>query len=192
MSPDPGAAIDVVSNSVVDATGPTSGALQGAHHRRRLQTQWRTLPDLSTACPQAACHRRRRQPRWWTLLDSPSAPPRGATIDIVFKTRWRMLSDPLIAPPGGSHQRRLKPQWWTLSDPPAAPLGAPPSMSSSKFSSRSCQTCRQHPQGPRHRCHLQNSVAEAARPVGSTPWGPAIDIILNLGGGRCRTHRQRP
>jgi hypothetical protein len=95
-------------------------------------------------------------------------------------------------PPGGSHQRRLRPQWWTLSDPPAAPLGAPPSMSSSKFSSRSCQTCRQHPQGPHHRCHLQNSVAEAARPVGSTPRGPAIDIILNLGGGRCRTHRQCP
>jgi hypothetical protein len=30
---------------------------------------------------------------------------------------------------------------------------------------------------------------DAARPAGSTPRGPAIDVFFNLGGGRYQTYR---
>jgi hypothetical protein len=36
------------------------------------------------------------------------------------------------------------------------------------------------------------SVVDATGPTGSAPRGPAIDVFFNLGGGRYRTHRQRP
>jgi hypothetical protein len=28
-------------------------------------------------------------------------------------------------------------------------------------------------------------------PLTVPPWGPAIDVVFKLGGGHCRTHRQR-
>jgi hypothetical protein len=45
------------------------------------------------------------------------------------------------------------------------------------------------PLGARHRRHLQNSVVDAARPAGSTPRGPTIDVFFNLGGGRYQTYQ---
>jgi hypothetical protein len=33
---------------------------------------------------------------------------------------------------------------------------------------------------------------DAVGPTGSTPQGAPIDVLFNLGGARCRTHRQRP
>jgi hypothetical protein len=44
-------------------------------------------------------------------------------------------------------------------------------------------------QGARHRHRLQNSVADAAGHAGSTPRGPAINIVLDLGRGHCRTRQ---
>jgi hypothetical protein len=35
-------------------------------------------------------------------------------------------------------------------------------------------------------------MVDAARPTGSVPQGPAIDVIFNLGGGRYQTRRQCP
>jgi hypothetical protein len=49
-----------------------------------------------------------------------------------------------------------------------SPSGAPPSTSSS------------------------TSGVDAVGPTGSTPQGAPIDVLFNLGGARCRTHRQRP
>jgi hypothetical protein len=37
-----------------------------------------------------------------------------------------------------------------------------------------------------------NSVLDVVGPAGSAPRGPAIDVVLKLGGGRYRTRRQRP
>jgi hypothetical protein len=34
-----------------------------------------------------------------------------------------------------------------------------------------------------------NSMVDVAEPTGSTPKGPSIAIIFNLGGGRYRTRR---
>jgi hypothetical protein len=168
MSPDPGAAIDVVSNSVVDATGPTSGALQGVHHRRRLQTQWRTLPDLPTACPQAACHRRRRQPRWWTLLDSPAAPPRGLTSDIFFKLDGGCCRTHRHRPQGAQHRCRLKLGGGCYRTRRQCPPGGPPlTLSQTRW-----WTLPNLPAAP--------------------PGGAAIDVIFKLSGGRCWTHRYIP
>jgi hypothetical protein len=35
-------------------------------------------------------------------------------------------------------------------------------------------------------------VVATVEPTGSTPMGPAIDVIFNFSGGRCRIHRQHP
>jgi hypothetical protein len=72
------------------------------------------------------------------------------------------------APLGARHRCRLQTRCWTLSDPPVGPPGGPPSTSSS------------------------NSVVDATGPTGCAPKGPANHVIFNLGGGRCRTRRQRP
>jgi hypothetical protein len=47
------------------------------------------------------------------------------------------------------------------------------------------QTHRQCPQGARHQHLATTSVVDAVRPTGSAPRGSAIDVFLNLGGGRC-------
>jgi hypothetical protein len=68
-------------------------------------------------------------------------------------------------PPRARH-RRLQLQWWSLPDLPAASPRGPPSTS-------------------------PTPMVAAARPIGSTPRGPAINVS-NSGGGHCRTCRQHP
>jgi hypothetical protein len=36
------------------------------------------------------------------------------------------------------------------------------------------------------------SVVDAVGLTGNGPRGPAIDVVFNLDGGHCQTHRQRP
>jgi hypothetical protein len=73
---------------------------------------------------------------------------------------------------GARHRRRLQTRWWTLSDPPAAPSGGPPSTTSST------STC--------HRCHLQNSVVDAAGPADTAPPRGDRHRRLTASGSRCQ------
>jgi hypothetical protein len=57
------------------------------------------------------------------------------------------------------------------------------------FAKSGCYKC---PPGHPPLTSSSTSVVDAAGPIGSTPRAPAIDVISNLGGGRCRTHRKRP
>jgi hypothetical protein len=65
----------------------------------------------------------------------------------------------------------------------------PPSMSSSTSMVDAVGPTDSAPLGARHRHHLQNSVVDAARPAGSTPRGPTIDVFFNLGGGHYQTYQ---
>jgi hypothetical protein len=47
----------------------------------------------------------------------------------------------------------------------------------------------QRPQGARHRRLLQPWWWMLLDPLAERPRGPAISVIFNIGGGRCRTHR---
>jgi hypothetical protein len=54
-------------------------------------------------------------------------------------------------------------------------------------------SCRQHPLGARHRCLLHPCWWWTLPDPPATPSrGPAFDVVFNLSGGHCQTHRQRP
>jgi hypothetical protein len=164
----PGGPVSVSSsNSVVDASGPTDSAPQGARHRRLLHTRWWTLPDPPTT-PPGGLSSMSSSTSMVDVAGPANNTPRGPAIDIFFilgggrcRTHWQR-------PQGACHQCLLQPQWWTLPDPPIAPLKGPSSTSSSY------------------------SVVDATGPADSTPRGPAIYVFFNLSCGRCQTRRQRP
>jgi hypothetical protein len=89
---------------------------------------------------------------------------RGPAIDVSDFGGGRCRT--YLQHPQGAHHRCFQLQWWPLPDLPVAPPKGPPST----------------PPTP---------VVAAAKPAGSTPRGPAIDVS-NSGGGRCQTCRQHP
>jgi hypothetical protein len=102
-------------------------------------------------------------------LDPPVAPPRGPAIDILFnlgggryRTRWQ-------CPPGGP----LSTSSSTLVVAAAGPIGSTPLWA-----------------------HHRRPLQPRWWPLPDPPTAPlrvsAIDVLFNLGGGHCRTHRQHP
>jgi hypothetical protein len=150
------------SNSVVNAAGPASNAPQGGRHRRHLQTQWSTLPNLLVA-PPGARHQRRLQPRWWTLPDPPAAAPGGSP----STSSSNLVVD--AAGPSGS----------TTSGPAINIIF--------KLSGGRCRTHQHRPLGGLPSTSSSNSIMDTARPVSSATQGGGIDVVFKLGGGSCRT-----
>jgi hypothetical protein len=154
---------------------------------------------------------------WWTLPDPPAASPRGPPSTLssnLVVDAARLIGS---APQGARHRHHLQPWWWMLPDPLAVPPGGSPSTSSSKLGGGRCRTHRQHPprgppstsystwvvesagltdsapyRGVHHRRRLQPRWWTLPDLPATPPRGPAIDVISNLNGGHCRTHRQRP
>jgi hypothetical protein len=127
--------------------------------------------------PKGARHRCRLQNS--VLSDPPIVPPRGPAIDIFFN-----LS-------GGRCRTRQQ-------CPPGVPSSMPPSNSVVDAAGPTGST----PQGGHHRCRLQTRWWTLSDPPTTPSSGSAIDVFFNLGppstsssklgGGRCRTHWQRP
>jgi hypothetical protein len=82
VAPPRGAAIDVISNWVVDAARPADSAPKGPAINVVFKLIGRRCWTCRQ-CPLGARHRRRLQTWWWTLLDPPAAPPRGPTNDVI-------------------------------------------------------------------------------------------------------------
>jgi hypothetical protein len=81
------------STSVVEAARPTGSIAQGAHHRCRLQHQWRTLPDLPVAPPGALPSMSSSSSVVDAARPTGNA-PRGPTINGYFnRHRHRAISD---------------------------------------------------------------------------------------------------
>jgi hypothetical protein len=78
-----------------------------------------------------------------------------------------------------------------LSDPPTAPLGGPPSTSTSTSVVDAVWPTNSTPTEPAIDI-LKPRWWPLSDPLTSPSKGSAIDVFFNLGGGRYRTHRQRP
>jgi hypothetical protein len=180
------------SNSVLDAAGPTDSILQGPAiddifklggggcrtHRQRPPGGL-PMTSLATSVVDAAG-------------PTDSAPHRWPTNDVIFNHGGGRCWTHRWCPQGARHGRPLQTRCWTLPDPPVAPRRGPPSTSSSKLVVDAAGPASSAPQGGCHRRRLQTRWSTQPDPPKMPPREPTIHGIFNLGGGRCRTRRQRP
>jgi hypothetical protein len=140
---------------------------------------------------QGALHRHRLKTRWWTLRDPPAAPPRGLPLTSSSTSVVDVAGPTGRAPPRGPAinvifklgGERCRTCWQCL-------RGGPPLMLSSTSAVDTTGPTDSASQGAHHRRCLQTQWWTLPDLSAAPPRGAAIDIIFNLGGGHCWTHRQ--
>jgi hypothetical protein len=118
--------------------------------------------------------------------------PRGPTMDVFLNLSGGRCWTHRQCLKGPRHRRLLQTRWWPLTDSPTVPPGGALSTSSSTLVVAAAGPTCSTPRGARHRHLLQPRWWLLPDPLAVPPRGPAIDIFINLGGGRCWTRRQRP
>jgi hypothetical protein len=114
-------------------------------------------------------YQRPHQLRWWLLLELPPAPPKGPTIDVLLNF-------------GGGRCRSSRQHL----------VGGPPSTSSSTSVVAAARAPSSTPQGGHHRRLAQLRWWPLPELPVAPCREPAIVVLINFGGGRCRSSRQHP